>query len=154
MQIRLNTLILLAPLAVCASCTAPAEESGEPAADTASPDAAATDEAAGPPEDADRVALANTAWRVQGEDGAIYTTYLDADGTYRDFKNGESLQEGSWEEVSEGRLCFTPADEERTGECWSNERQEKDGTMRTTSDSERTVELRQVTYVAASLDGE
>ena len=36
-----------------------------------------------------------TAWRAVAADGARYTTYLDADGTYRDLRNGDPWQTGS-----------------------------------------------------------
>jgi hypothetical protein len=92
--------------------------------------------------------MAETAWRVTGEDGAIYTSFLDPDGAYRDFKNGDLWQTGQWKRVGDGRLCFTPDDEERSGECWTNDPPVDGGTMRTTSDTGRTVELRQVAYIA------
>ena len=155
MRVLARCLPPIAALAMCAACTPPAEE--EAAAPVGEPTTATGDDSSAEPSPepgGDRLALAGTAWRVDGEDGGVYTTYLDPDGTYRDFRNGDPLQEGTWEEVSEGRLCFTPSEEGRSGECWANERQKKDGTMRTTSDSGLTVEVRQVTYVAASQDDE
>ncbi|WP_061926622.1 hypothetical protein [Altererythrobacter epoxidivorans] len=144
--------ILLACAALCiTACSAPEEGAdGSVVTEDTTDVAAATEDNAGdtggsdetPPADLER-----TAWRVDGEDGAVYTTYLDDDGTYRDFKNGEPLQSGTWEEVSAGRICFEPAEDDKRGECWDNEALAKDGTMRTTSDSDKTVELRRVTYV-------
>lgn len=144
--------ILLACAALCmTACSAPEESADGPAAAEDTTDAAAATEGnAGETVSSDEAPLANlerTAWRVDGEDGSVYTTYLDDDGTYRDFKNGEPLQRGTWEEVSAGRICFEPAEEDKRGECWDNEALAKDGTMRTTSDSDKTVELRRVTYV-------
>lgn len=104
----------------------------------------------GDPDKADdsQLALAETAWRVIGEDGAIYTTLLDADGTYRDLRNGDALQSGEWERKEDGRLCFTPEAEDRSGECWELGEQDKDGKLRATDSNDRAVELRQVTYIA------
>ncbi len=152
MKTTSHSLLALAPIAVLASCSAPSED-GE-SADESIPVSPAERAAISVDETSDQksVALANSAWRLEGEDGAIYTTYLDGDGTYRDFKNGEPFQDGEWQEVTEGRVCFTPSNDERRGECWVNEPQDMNGSMRTTSDSGKTVELRQVTYVAASQD--
>lgn len=93
--------------------------------------------------------MAETAWRVRGEDGAIYTTYFDADATYRDFKNSVRLQEGTWQALSdENKLCFTPSQEGHIGECWALAPLSSKGIMQPTSDGGRTIELRQVTYIA------
>lgn len=110
------------------------------------PDAEQADEAAQP--SGDELAMANTAWRVTGEDGAIYTTFLDPEGQYRDMKNGEPWADGTWERLADGRLCFTPSDETRAGECWTLGKHKKNGTMRITSDSGRETLLQQVTYLA------
>ena len=133
-------LALALTLAACAG----SEEADPPAAEQANADAPQQ-----PAEEKDEsVRMAETAWRVVGEDGAIYTTFFDPGGVYRDFKNGEPLQSGTWERREDGRLCFTPESEELGGECWTNDELDTDGTMRTTSDSGRTIELRQVTYIA------
>lgn len=92
--------------------------------------------------------LPSSAWRVTGEDGAIYTTFFDADGLYRDMKNGEAWADGAWERLGDGRVCFTPSDESRAGACWSLGRESREGTMRVTSDDGREVELQRVTYIA------
>ena len=93
-------------------------------------------------------AMSLTGWRVLGEDGAVYTTYFDADGSYRDFKNGEELQSGTWDERNDGQLCFTPAVEHRIGECWKLGMVGSDKIMTPVSDAGKTIELRQVTYIA------
>lgn len=92
--------------------------------------------------------LPQTAWRATGEDGAIYTTFFDPDGVYRDMKNGELWGDGTWERLPDGRVCFTPAEEGRSGDCWSLGRETRDGTMRVTRDDGREVELLRVTYIA------
>ena len=92
--------------------------------------------------------MSQTAWRVLGEDGAIYTTFFDENGDYRDFKNGEAAQNGSWNERADGQLCFTPADETRIGDCWKLSTVSKDGIMKPVSDAGKVIDLRQVTYIA------
>ena len=108
-------------------------------AEAASNDDDASDEA---------MVLRSSAWRVTGEDGAIYTTFFDADGLYRDMKNGEAWADGAWERLGDGRVCFSPSDEGRAGACWSLGRESREGTMRVTSDDGREVELQRVTYIA------
>ena len=97
---RAAALLLLAALPGCAdSADAPAEP-----AETAAPDEAAATGAADLPLPDD---YAGTAWQVSDADGARYTTFLDPDGTYRDLRNGDPFQEGSWSFDAEERLCFT-----------------------------------------------
>lgn len=98
------------------------------------------------------VALANSAWRVSGEDGAIYTSFLDADGGYRDLKNGDPWQDGTWERLADGRLCFMPSDEGRAGDCWTLGKEKADGALPATSDAGRKVRLQRVTYIAAEAE--
>lgn len=92
--------------------------------------------------------MSQTAWRVIGEDGAVYTTFFDASGSYRDFKNGGPVQSGSWIERTDGQLCFTPEDDARIGDCWKLNMVSKEGIMKPVSDAGKTIELRQVTYIA------
>ena len=92
--------------------------------------------------------MSGTAWRTVGEDGAILSTFLDADGRFRDFRNGDPMQEGSWDQPQEGRLCFTPEAEDRLGECWTLGKLRKNGEMRATSDTGLEIKLRQIAYVA------
>ena len=138
-----GTFLAVAAIAALAAC-APAEEAAsDPAAEPQSAGEAGVVETT-----PKNLTLAETAWRASGEDGAVFTTYLDADGTYRDHKNGEPLQDGEWEEVSQGRICFTPAKDETSGECWALEKPDAEGVMRATNDAEKVIELRRVTYVA------
>lgn len=122
-----------------------AEETADPAAAESGSAEAATD-ATGDGENT--MQLAETGWRIVGQDGAVYTTFLDNDGTYRDLKNGEPFEQGKWERRADGELCYTPDAEDRAGECWTLETPDSDGTMRATSDSDLTIEARQVTYIA------
>ena len=142
-----------------AACAQPQEESGgESAASqdaseaSAEPDAKSGDDATSF-EAVQMPVMSQTGWRVLGEDGAVYTTFFDADGSYRDFKNGEPMQTGTWEERVDGKLCFTPAEEGRIGECWKLDRVGSDGMMKPVSDAGKTIELRQVTYIAAEDEG-
>jgi hypothetical protein len=97
--------------------------------------------------------MSQTGWRVQGEDGAVYTTFFDPDGTYRDFKNGEPLQTGTWEERVDGKLCFTPSAEGRIGECWELGPVTSAGIMKPVNDAGKAIELRTVTYIAPEEEG-
>ncbi|MEP1606771.1 MAG: hypothetical protein ABJJ48_10700, partial [Marinomonas sp.] len=97
--------------------------------------------------------MTQTGWRVRGEDGAVYTTYLDADGSYRDFKNGDPLQVGTWEERVDGKLCFTPEVEGRIGECWALAPLDGDDMMQPVSDAGKTIDMRQVTYLPPEDEG-
>ena len=62
--------------------------------------------------------FSGTAWRAVSEDGARFTTYLDADGTYRDLRNGDPYQTGGWNFDGE-EICFTPENENDRGDCWT-----------------------------------
>jgi hypothetical protein len=64
--------------------------------------------------------FAATAWLSEADDGARYTTFLDADGTYRDLRNGDPWQTGSWtyNDAGDGRLCFTPDAKNGVQRCW------------------------------------
>ena len=150
-------LALSAPIAVAlalASCSqdevetpqedasAGVEEPTQSAAEMAEmPDPATPDES-DPPEE-----LIRTAWRVEGEDGARYTTYIDEDGSYRDLKNGDLWQTGSWSR-SEGddSLCLTPDTENARTMCWQPVRMEGNRAMIVKSDADRTVRLEKVDY--------
>lgn len=101
----------------------------------------------------ERVAMAETGWLAIGMDGSVYTTQLDADGTYRDYSNGELVQTGTWKRSEDGSLCFTPAAENRYGACWETEGLEDDGTMRATNASGKAIELRRIAYVPPGGDG-
>lgn len=95
----------------------------------------------------EQVAMAGTGWLAIGADGSVYTTHFDADGTYRDYRGGEFVQQGEWQRREDGRLCFTPADEARLGACWETQGLQDDGTMRAQDADGRAIELRRVTYL-------
>lgn len=140
------TVFLAGALAACTP-----QEGEEPLADDIAQSEARAD--AAEYEAVSMPAMAQTAWRVLGEDGAIYTTMFDAPGNYRDFKNGEALQSGSWEERNDGKLCFAPADADRIGECWEIGMMAGEDTLRVTSDAGKTIELKKVTYIAPAKEG-
>lgn len=148
-----QTLLIL-PILLAANCTDPAAtgnetsvieaaEGVEAEAGTAATDASPSPTPTGP---ASNMTMESSAWRVTGEDGAIYTTYIDPDGTYRDFKNGDPWNTGTWERLPDGRLCYSPHAEDRSGACWALDGPHNNGVMRATNDSGFEIELQQVTY--------
>lgn len=126
-------------LAACA----PPEESG--GSDSAAPAETASTET---PTPSANVPLSESGWLTVGEDGAVYTTFLDAGGTYRDFRNGSPMQSGTWARREDGRLCFVPEAVDRVGACWRTGKVSEDGTMRATNSQGRAIELKRVTYLA------
>lgn len=92
--------------------------------------------------------FAETAWLALSEDGARYVTHFDADGSYRDMRNGDPYQEGSWRyaEGPEGKqLCFEPIDEGGVERCWLPGRLEE-GRMIATGPAGRRIELTKIAY--------
>jgi hypothetical protein len=87
-----------------------------------------------------------TAWRIVSEDGARYTTYLDEDGRYRDFRNGDPWQEGTWETDSEDRLCFLPEAEGAVLRCWHPDRMQGANRMIASSDNGQRIRLDRADY--------
>ena len=88
-----------------------------------------------------------TAWRALAADGARYTTYLDQDGTYRDLRNGDPWQTGSWtysKDEGDKLLCFTPDSENGAERCWRPERMNGDTMRARSGDTE--IELTRVEY--------
>jgi len=100
--------------------------------------------------------FSRTAWRVRGEEGALYTTFLDPGGRYRDLRNGDPWQKGAWEYDAQERICFTPDAESSLGQCWRPERMDPSGQMIVTSSSGRRVRLESAEYRPPELpvDGE
>ncbi|QKG70706.1 hypothetical protein [Erythrobacter mangrovi] len=96
-------------------------------------------------------AFAETAWRAQGRDGSQYITYLDSDGTYRDLRNGDPWQTGTWtyDLAGENRLCFTPDDENGAERCWRPERMHGKAMDVIGGPEARRVELEPVAYEPA-----
>lgn len=92
----------------------------------------------------ERISMSETAWLTVSSEGFVHTTFIDADGSYRDYRQGTLLFTGDWRENPEGELCFSP--EEGAGECWSFTRPEKDGTMRIRDGDGREIMLKRITY--------
>ncbi len=140
---RLERLIGLLATGALAACS----PTGDGSTTAVSPveTAAAVSEPEGQPAPDE---FANTAWRIIAEDGARYVTYFDADGTYRDLRNGDPWQDGTWsyEDGPEAKmLCFTPDDENGVERCWQPGRI-TDGTMVATNAAGRRIELKPVDY--------
>lgn len=134
--------------ALLAACT-PADSGADEAETTA--EATPTDT---PSDDPAPEVFAATAWRATAEDGARYITYLDADGTYRDIRNGDPWQTGSWTyDAASGTklLCFTPDDENGVQRCWKPGAISGD-TMEATSDSGKRIALDRMEYQAPAED--
>ncbi len=87
-----------------------------------------------------------TAWKSVGDEGARYVTYLDADGRYRDLRNGDPYQEGAWELGDDGRLCFAPDPEEADGDCWQAQSMNAEGELVMMNDAQRRILLERMTY--------
>ena len=97
------------------------------------------------------VELPGSAWRVRGPQGAVFVTYFDPDGVFRDLRNGEPNQTGTWTEDSEGGVCLTPDVEGAATDCWTFEERSEDGTIQARK-GEVAVELEPVDYVAPEED--
>lgn len=92
--------------------------------------------------------FSGTAWRAVAADGARYTTYLDTGGRYRDLRNGDPWQEGSWSiaEAGKRQICFLPDGEAGRQTCWQPDEMEG-RRLYLGNGAGRRIELRQVEYV-------
>ena len=138
---RLTCLVLAASLI---SACAPQEDTADTGDEGAGETAAKASATGKPAPDT----LIETAWRIRAEDGARYVTMFDADGTYRDLRNGDPWQQGTWDYADgpEGKqVCFVPEGENAVEQCWLPGRI-KDGVMIATGPAERRIELERVTY--------
>ena len=127
-------------------CTEPVEQPEQQAVGPGAPVSEATQEVDdGPPAELP-AEFARTAWRAVATDGARYTTYLDEDGRYRDFRNGDPWQQGSWETNSEERLCFLPDDEGAVLRCWHPDRMQGADRLIATSDNGMRIRLERADY--------
>ncbi|MDG6079199.1 hypothetical protein E3U23_08330 [Erythrobacter litoralis] len=131
--------VLVLMLAACSSPQDPA-----PAASGTSEQA----EAAVPQTSSAPDQFSGTAWRAIAEDGARYTTYFDPGGRYRDLRNGEPWQEGSWafNDVDGRQICFTPDGENTRETCW--EPGAMDGEALFASNETQRIRLERVDYSA------
>lgn len=115
-------------------------------------DASQSDEKAPPSQDAsansalsaESLTIAETAWLSISETGEVFTTYLDADGRYRDERGGELVYSGTWEQNADLELCYAPT--KGKGDCWIHGAPGKNGVMRATNGDGRAIEVRKVAY--------
>lgn len=146
MAIHLKLCVSIAALALTA-CEASGDPSAEaqPEADAASNESDAASDAVGAV-GGDAPITPESGWLTIGSDGAVQTTFLDPGGRYRDLRNGALVAEGSWQQNSDGALCFEP--DSGRGACWETGRMADDGTALATSGEGKRIVLRRVAYVA------
>ncbi|MEO0588923.1 MAG: hypothetical protein AAFZ11_00035 [Pseudomonadota bacterium] len=119
----------------CSAASSPDE--AEPASDPSSPSDASE-------LSAESLVMAETAWLSVSEEGAVYTTFLDPDGRYRDLRDGQIVHTGSWQQNASSELCFSP--DNGTGACWEHGSPGLDGVMRATNRAGRSIEVKRITY--------
>ena len=140
---------LIAGLALAAVACTPAEE--ESATDG---EVSAAENSGKPHEGPAPEVFAGTAWRSTADDGARFTTYFDEGGTYRDMRNGDEWQTGTWRYVEAGPLlCFIPDGDDVAETCWKPGKMRGD-TMEATDADDRRIELEKVDYVPPVEEGE
>lgn len=122
-------------LAGCSAQTSPSDSATSP--EDAAPSAS------GEPSP-QNLEMAQTAWLSVSDDGVVYTTFLDADGRYRDIQGGALAFTGAWEQSAARELCFIP--DEGAGTCWSHGAPGLDGIMRATNSAGRAIALKSIAY--------
>lgn len=92
--------------------------------------------------------FAQTAWRSTSEDGSSFTTYLDDGGRYRDVRDGEPWQDGTWDfdKAGDGRLCLTPKDPNGVERCWEPDTMRDGKLIMTSSADGHRIALERVDY--------
>lgn len=136
-----SALFILALALTACSPTAEQDTAAQIAtADNAEPEPEPTPTTSPAPDD-----FTGTAWRSVAENGALFVTYLDEGGTYRDLRNGDPYQTGTWEYADDGQLCLTPEAEEAEGGCWEPGRM-RDGDLLTLTSGERRIQVTRITY--------
>ena len=96
------------------------------------------------------ITMAGTAWDANDSNGAVYTTFIDPEGTYRDFRDGKVWQIGSWDRPGGNRICFkpdNPVEEDGSRLCWTVRQPGEDGVMVAIDEDGREVTVREVEYV-------
>ena len=148
----MRTLFVVSALAglALAAC---APETGETAEGSAADAPAEGQETAAGSSTPD--SFAESAWLTRAEDGARFVTYFDPDGTYRDMRNGDFLQAGSWT-YADGpggkQICLEPDADGSVKMCWQPDTMDGD-TMTATGPEDRRIELERTTYVAPEDEG-
>ncbi len=130
---------LVSAALVLAGCEAGGETQGSNGFDTPGE---ATSEEEG--REQERISWSGTAWLTVSREGFAYITFIDADGRYRDYRDGTLVYTGDWRENRERELCFAP--DEGAGECWGLSGLQPDGTLRVADEDGGEVLLRRVTY--------
>lgn len=149
--VRFLTPLAILALAGCAPDDAGSEGSSESEASETPSEAGAGEETGGTAIASRPMLVANTGWLSVGADGSVQTTFLDADGRYRDFRNGVAADTGSWERRPDGAFCMQP--DAGKSACWSADRPAKDGSIMVSSDDAKRVELKPITYSPPADDG-
>ena len=137
-----STLSAAAAALLLAGCSG-SSSTALPGAGSSAPATAGTTDTSSAPLPSD---FTGTAWRVDGTDGARYTTYLDPQGRYRDWRDGQPWATGTWENGSDGSLCFTPDGDNVLRRCWQPDSMTADGTMTATAEDGHQIELTDVDY--------
>jgi hypothetical protein len=86
-------------------------------------------------------------------DGARFATYFDAGGTYRELRNGDPYQTGTWRREGE-QLCLDPDLEGAAGGCWEPGRMRDEQLIMTSVADGRRIELDRIDYVPPAPDDE
>lgn len=140
---RLNSptiLPLLAAALAVSACAAGGEDTSAPA----DAEAPAVDKE---PETQGRdISFSETAWLTVGTDGAVQTTFFDADGRYRDLRNGALTAQGGWERRGDGMLCFEP--DTGSGACWDTGPVDDKGEAIATDTAGMRIVIKRVAYIA------
>lgn len=145
---RRTPLILVLAFAACSPAPEQDAATQVAAAETEEPEPEPSPTTSPAPDD-----FTNTAWRSTAENGALFVTYLDEGGTYRDLRNGDPYQTGTWEYADDGQLCLTPEADDAQGGCWEPERM-RDGDMLTLTSGERRIQVRRITYEPPAEEGQ
>lgn len=131
-------LLAVSPALALAACSPASDGADASEADAASGEAAAQAPSALP--------LSESGWLTVGSDGAVQTTFFDANGRYRDLRNGVELAGGSWEQRTDGTICFEP--DAGLGACWETMAPDENGTAIATNADGKSIAIKQVTYIA------
>ena len=141
-----TTFPLLAAVLGISAC-APAGE--DPSATTEAEAAEPSESPAKPEKQGRKIAMSETAWLTVGVDGAVQTTFFDADGRYRDLRNGTLAAEGNWERRSDDLLCFEP--DTGLGACWETGPVDDKGEAIATDTAGKRIVIKRVAYIAPAV---
>ncbi|KEO85569.1 hypothetical protein EH30_13710 [Erythrobacter sp. JL475] len=140
---RLNSPTIVPLLAVFLAVSACAEGGEDTSAHAETEAPAADDKAAQRGRD---ISFSETAWLTVGVDGAVQTTFFDADGRYRDLRNGALTAQGGWERRGDGMLCFEP--DTGSGACWDTGPVDDKGEAIATDTAGKRIAIKRVAYIA------